>query len=69
MNTHEMLFEHRYEEVAEICDRQIKQSSSEDDGLLVGRSTALLCLGRFQDALPGFQRANEIAGKERQRPI
>ena len=57
----ERVFAHRYSDALTQYDER-RRNGFEQDALEIGnRSTALLCLGRLDEALAGFQQANELA--------
>ena len=57
-----LISEHRYEEAVQQYGKQLEKES-EDAALWADYSKALLCLGRFPEALEGYQRACDLAWK------
>jgi len=63
MKPWEMILAHRYEEAASMYQEKLR-SQTEDSGLLSAHATAMLGLGRLEEALDGFIRANALASAQ-----
>lgn len=63
MTPRDLLFAHRYSEAADGFQAALRRNSK-DASALVGHARAMLCLGRFQEALEEFRRANERGSVE-----
>jgi len=59
-----LLFAHKYQQALKIYDAELRKTKHPDAGFLSSRATALLCLGKLQEALADFTRANELDTKE-----
>jgi len=62
MNPWEMVLAHRYFEAVSEYDKLLSRDLSDEDraGYLAGEANAFLCLGRLEEALVGYQHANEL---------
>lgn len=62
MDPWDLVLRHRYAEAVAAYDARLRQR--EDSLDLANRSTALLCLGKLEEALAGFRQANELRHNE-----
>lgn len=62
MTAQELLFAHRYEEAAARYEVEIRQHP-DDLSWLASRADAALCLGRLEDALANYRRANDFESR------
>jgi tetratricopeptide (TPR) repeat protein len=59
MDSYELIHAHRYEEAAAYWEAESRRNP-DDPGWLGSHAQALLCLGRLEEALDEYQRANEL---------
>jgi tetratricopeptide (TPR) repeat protein len=64
MDPWDLISAHRYEDALGEYDKRSANVCSGDRLELAGRATALLCLGRLDEALVSFAKANQIALRE-----
>jgi tetratricopeptide (TPR) repeat protein len=62
MKPWDMIFSHRYAEAAAIYEAELRLNSN-DPGLLSAHATAILCMGRMEESLREFERANKLANR------